>query len=355
MTFDLTSLGWDDGFRSSYARFDRSDQQPARVTRVDRGVCSVLGRDGAGRASIGGGLLAVAANDPVRLPCAGDWVVLRTWPDERTTIEVVLPRRTAVVRASAGAQSVAQVLAANVDTAAVVASVDPEPDLARIERLLALAWESGAEPVVILTKTDLAADPVAIAEQVSDVTPGVPVYPVSAARGTGLEPLLALVAPGRTLGLLGASGCGKSTLVNALAGATVMGTQAIRRADGRGRHTTTYRALVPLPAGGAVLDTPGIRGVGMFDGVAGLEQAFADIDALSRTCRFRDCSHNAEPGCTVAAAVATGELAARRLQSWRKLQREVAYELRRSHARSADQERLRWKRLAAARRGGTRP
>ncbi len=315
----------------------------------------MIGRDGATRASIGGGLLAVAANDPVRLPCAGDWVVVRTWPDERTTIEAVLPRRTAVVRASAGAESVAQVLAANVDTAAVVASVDPEPDLARIERLLALAWDSGAEPVVILAKTDLARNPVAIAEQVSEVTSRVPVHPISAANGTGLEPVRALCTSGRTLGLLGVSGCGKSTLVNALAGAVVMGTQAIRQADGRGRHTTTYRALIPLPGGGAVLDTPGIRGVGMFDGVAGLERTFADIDALARTCRFRDCSHNAEPGCTVVAAVATGELLARRLHSWRKLRTEVAYEVRRSAARSADLERLRWKRLAAVRRGGPRP
>jgi ribosome biogenesis GTPase len=359
MTFDLASLGWDDDFQASYARFDRSDQQPARVTRVDRGVCSVLDRDGAHRASVGGALLAAAASDPLRLPCAGDWVVLRAWPDERTTIEAVLPRRTAIVRASAGAEALAQVLAANVDTAAVVASVDPDLDLGRIERLLALAWESGAQPVIILTKMDLVtnrnADPAAIVEQIAEATPGASVYPVSAARGTGLEPLRPFVASGRTLGLLGASGSGKSTLVNALAGATVMGTQSIRRADGRGRHTTTYRALIPLPGGGAVLDTPGIRAVGLFDGVAGLEQTFADIDNLARTCRFDDCSHDGEPGCAVLAAVESGQLPSRRLRSWRKLQREVAYEMRRHDARVVGQERLRWKRLGAERRGGARP
>lgn len=341
MTFDLSSLGWDEGFQSSYRRFDRHDQQPGRVTRVDRGICSVLGPHGAHRASIGGGLLAAAASDPVRLPCAGDWVVVRTWPDERTTIEAVLPRRTAIVRASAGAAALAQVLAANIDAVGVVASVDPDLDLGRIERLLALAWESGAEPLVILTKLDLvpAGHLATIAEQVAQAAPGVGVYPVSAEDGTGLRSLRPFVAAGRTLGLLGASGSGKSTLVNALAGTVVMGTQAIRRADGRGRHTTTYRALIPLPGGGAVLDTPGIRSVGMFDGVEGLEHAFADIDALGQDCRFANCAHTREPGCAVQAALESGELPSRRLWSWRKLRREVAAEMRRRDARVAGQPR----------------
>jgi ribosome biogenesis GTPase len=337
MTFDLTSLGWDDEFQAAYARFTHRDAmvQPARVTRVDRGVCTVLGADGTHRASIGGGLLAAAAQDPVRLPCAGDWVIVATWPDERLTLEAVLPRRTAVIRASAGAEALAQVLAANIDAAAVVAPVDPEPDLGLIERLLALAWESRARPLIILTKIDLAADPASIVEEVAAIAPGVGVYGVAAARAIGLEPLRPFVAPGRTLGLLGASGAGKSTLVNALAGATIMGTQSIRRADGRGRHTTTYRALVTLPGGGCLLDTPGIRAVGMFDGVAGIEQAFADIDALAQGCRFGDCSHSGEPSCAVAAALASGDLSPRRLRSWRKLQREVAHESHRRDVRLA--------------------
>jgi ribosome biogenesis GTPase / thiamine phosphate phosphatase len=339
MTFDMSSLGWDDAFAASYRRLHRPDHRPARVTRVDRGVCTVVDADGAHRASVGGGLLCLAASDPVRLPCAGDWVVLRSWPDERTTIEAVLPRRTAIVRAGAGAQATAQVLAANVDTAAVVAAVDPEPDLGRIERLLAIAWESGAQPLVILTKVDLAADPQALADEVSRVAPKVEVYGVSAHTGAGVELLRPYVRTGRTLGLLGASGSGKSTLVNALAGATVMGTQAIRRADGRGRHTTTYRALIPLPAGGCVLDTPGVRAVGLFDGVVGLERAFGDIDELARSCRFADCTHTSSPGCAVAAALASGELTPRRMESWRRLQAEIAYELRRSDTRLSADER----------------
>ncbi len=355
MPFDLSSLGWDEQFGSAYVGYDRPDHRVARVTRVDRGVCSVLGVDGARRASVGGGLLAAAAQHPTSLPCAGDWVVLRAWPDERITIEAVLPRRTAIVRASAGKEALSQVLAANVTAAAVVAPVDPEPDLGLVERLLALAWESGAKPLVILTKIDLAADPEIIAEEVREAAPGVDVYAVSASVGTGLAALYPFVAPGLTLGLLGPSGSGKSTLVNALAGATVMGTQEIRRADGRGRHTTTYRALVSLPGGGAVLDTPGIRAVGLFDGTAGLDHAFADIDGLAQECRFGDCTHSGEPGCAVWAAVASGEITPRRMESWQKLQREIAFEMRRHNARLAAEERMRWRRLGARARGTSRP
>jgi ribosome biogenesis GTPase len=339
MTFDLSSLGWDDAFATAYARIDRPDQRPARVARVDRGVCSVLAADGARRASVGGGILAAAAANPVLLPCAGDWVAVRTWPDQRTTIEAVLPRRTAVIRATASGEALGQVLAANLDVAAAVVSVDPEPDLGRTERLLTLAFASQARPVVILTKIDLAPDPDGIIEYVRAAAPGVEVYGVSATTGRGLGTLRPLVAPGCTLGLLGHSGAGKSTLVNALAGATVLGTQQLR-ADGRGRHTTTFRALVPIPSGGAVLDTPGLRAIGLIgDGAAGLGAAFADIDALTRRCRFPDCTHRAEPGCAVLDAVATGELTRRRLDSWRKLQREIADELRRRNARLAAEER----------------
>jgi ribosome biogenesis GTPase len=345
MTFDLSPLGWDDDFAAAYRPYARPDLRPARVTRVDRGVCAVLSEAGPERASVAGGLLNAALHNPVALPCTGDWVVLRDWPDQRTTIEAVLPRRTAVVRSGAGRAAVGQVLAANLDTAAVVEPVDPDPDSGRIERLLALAWASGAAPMVVLTKADLAPDPAAVLAQVAHISAGVPVLAVSSATGFGLDALRPLVAPGRTLGLLGRSGGGKSSLVNALAGATVMGTQEIRRADGRGRHTTTYRALVPIPGGGAVLDTPGLRGVGLRDGAEGLDQAFADVAALAEECAFRDCAHSGEPGCAVAAALAAGELTARRWESWRRLHREIAVETRRSDARLAAEERARWRRV----------
>jgi ribosome biogenesis GTPase len=350
MTFDLTALGWDDDVAAAFRPYARADQRPARVTRVDRGVCAALSAAGPERASVAGGLLNAALGNPVALPCTGDWVVLRDWPDERTTVEAVLPRRTAVVRAGAGRAAVGQVLAANLDTAAVVEPVDPAPDSGRIERLLALAWESGAEPLVVLTKADLAADPEALLAQVARLTAGVPVIAVSSATGLGLDALRPLVAPGRTLGLLGRSGGGKSSLVNALAGATVMGTQEIRRADGRGRHTTTHRALVPIPGGGAVLDTPGLRGVGLRDGASGLDRAFGDVAALAAECAFRDCSHAGEPGCAVAAALASGELTARRWESWRRLHREIATQTRRGDARIAAVERARWRRVQRSHR-----
>jgi ribosome biogenesis GTPase len=260
-------------------------------------------------------------------------VVVRTWPDRRVTVEAVLPRRTQIVRANANDESRGQVLAANVDVAAIVEPMDPEPDLGRVERLLSLAYDSGARPVVLLTKSDLVPRPDLVSEQVADVAPGVDVVPISAETGRNLDVVREFVAPGRTLGLLGASGSGKSTLVNALAGATVMATQQIRRADGRGRHTTTYRSLVPLPGLGSVLDTPGIRAVGVFTG--GVEDTFSDIDEIAAECRFADCGHGGEPDCAVWAAVENGDLSRRRVESWRKLQAELVWRARRRDARAA--------------------
>jgi ribosome biogenesis GTPase / thiamine phosphate phosphatase len=353
MTFDLASLGWDAHFARAYV--PSAVDRPGRVVRVDRGVCTALCTDGPVRASLGGDVLCAASADPARLPCAGDWIVVRTWPDGRVTAEAVLPRRTAIVRRTADKDSTGQVLAANIDTAAIVEPMDPAPDVRRIERLLALAWESGAQPLVVLTKSDRATDPRAVARQIGAVAPGVRVLPVSAHRGDGLALLRPLVAAGRTLALLGPSGAGKSTLVNALAGAAVMATQTIRRADGKGRHTTTYRALIPIPGGGAVLDTPGLRAVGLLDAARGLDAAFADVAELAAGCRFADCAHDGEPGCAVRAALDSGKLAPVRWESWLKLQREVAYESRRRNARLAAAERAKWRRAERAQRArGTR-
>jgi ribosome biogenesis GTPase len=330
MTIDLASLGWDDAFVADFERLASqprgpSELRPARVSRVDRGFCTALAADGPVRASFSGALLAGALSDPAALPCAGDWVIVRAWPDDRLTAEAVLPRRTAIIRAAAGVEPQAQVLATNLDTVAVVEPMDPSPDLARIERLLALAFQSGARPIVVLTKADRAAHPQAVAEQVATASAGAEVFAASATTGKGLKPLKPFVAYGQTLGLLGPSGAGKSSLVNALAGATVMRTKALR-ADGRGRHTTTHRALIPLPGGGTVLDTPGVRLVGLYESAAGLDRAFADIARLAAGCRFRDCRHDREPGCAVRAAIEDGDLPPRRLVSWKKLQREQSLE-----------------------------
>lgn len=339
MTFNLAALGWDADRAAAY--LPRPDHSPGRVARVDQGVCTVLLADGTVRASMAGRMLAAAARDPRQLPCAGDWVVVRHWADQRTTLEEVLPRRTAIVRAGAGRDSGGQVVAANADVVAVVEALDPGPDLARVERLLALAWDCGATPMVVLTKADLVGDPASLVDDIARVAPGVAVVAVSATTGAGMSGLRRLAGPGKTLGLLGPSGAGKSTIVNALAGATVMTARALR-VDGRGRHTTTYRALVPLPGGGAVLDTPGLRKVGLYDS-DGLDRTFADIEELAADCRFRDCRHDAEPGCAVREAVEAGTLPPRRLASLRKLAGEHAASAARRGGRLAGAARAEWR------------
>ena len=344
---DLAFLGWD-AERTTHFTDLAAEHVPARVTRVDRGACDALGADGPMRLTFAGALLSAAAADPVSTPCVGDWVAARTWADGRVTAEAVLPRRTAFVRAAvAPGVSHGQVLATNVDLAVVVEGLHPEPDLGRIERFLALAWESGATPLVVLTKADLVPDAPEVRADVSAAAPGVDVLVVSAETGEGMTELGSYVArPGTcaTLVLLGPSGAGKSTLTNALSGATVMPTRALR-ADGKGRHTTAHRELVMLPGGGIVIDTPGLRSVGLTDVSESLDLVFADIDDLAEQCRFSDCVHETEPGCAVRAALETGELPERRWASYLKLQREARRMAMRHDARLKAEERARWKRL----------
>ncbi len=317
-----------------------------RVVRADRGAVLVLPADGLDadhdpvRLSLDRDGL-VASEDGDRLaPTVGDW--LRTDGDDG--IETLLPRRTALVRDTAGATSRVQALAANIDVVLVVEHLDPDPQLGRVERLLTLAWRSGATPVVVLTKADLVPDPDGMAAEVASVALAVDVHTVSVPTGTGLERLRELLVPGSTLVVVGPSGAGKSTLVNALAGHEVMGTGE-RRSDGRGRHTTTHRELVPLRGGAMLIDTPGIRGVGVVADADALDTTFADVTELAAACRFADCRHTSEPGCAVRAALDSGELPERRFDSWQRLAREAAYQARRSDARLRAEERDRWKKI----------
>ncbi|CAM3467778.1 ribosome small subunit-dependent GTPase A [Stackebrandtia soli] len=343
----LASLGWDAHFSDAYARFNRRGNKPGRISRVDRGVCTVLTERGVTRASLAGRMLGIIAKDPLAMPSVGDWAVIKTWSDERSTIEAILPRRSAIVRSSSGRAAEGQAIAANADSVAVVEALDPDPDPGRIERLMALAHESGATPLLILTKADAVPDAPLLAADLAGALGDVEVHTVSAHTGDGLDALADYLGPGRTLALIGASGAGKSSLVNALAGTSVMVTRALR-ADGRGRHTTSHRALVPVPSGGTILDTPGLRLVGLFDrrpGDAtvpadGLARAFEDLDELAGGCRFRDCRHESEPDCAVLAAVGDGVITARRLENWRKLQREQSFERRRIEARQRNQRRV---------------
>lgn len=329
----LKRIGYDAEVARAAARWTRaSDATVGRVTRVDRGVTSVLTEEGPVRASLGAGLLSRLSQDPTEGPATGDWCIVQAWPDHRVTLERILPRRTAVVRAVAGEQSHGQVLCANVDLAAVVVALHPLPVLAKVERLLALSWESGARPLVILTKADLVADADQVAEDVTAAAPDVEVLVVSTRSGLGVQDLRNRAQGRLTMAMLGASGHGKSSLTNALVGASVLATRAIRD-DGRGRHTSVRRELVPLPDGGAVIDTPGLRGVGLIDAQQGMAHTFADVETFSHACRFRDCAHQSEPGCAVRDAVSRGNLPLRRFESWQHLQRELRWIATRKDAR----------------------
>ena len=349
----LRELGWDDAWRE-LSLACAGTGYPGRVARVDRGVCTVIAESGPVRASFGAAVLDAAATDATAAPCTGDWCLVRTWPDGPVTIEAVLPRRTAVVRAEAASTSLGQVLVANVDVLAVVVGLHPEPSLSRIERLLTLAWESGARPLIVLTKADLVADAAMVAEDVEAATPGVEVVVCSTVTGQGIPRLRELVGPAGTLGLLGASGHGKSSLTNALVGAEVLTTKEIRD-DGKGRHTSVRRELVALPGGGAVIDTPGLRGVGLQDAEAGLAATFPDIEGLASQCRFADCSHRKEPGCAVQAAIEAGQLAQRRLDSWFRLRREAARMAARSDARLRAEQVKKWKKQTIEHRSHKKP
>jgi ribosome biogenesis GTPase len=327
---DLHAIGWDDTYRASLEPYAHCEA--GRVVRVDRGVCTLVTQSGPLRASACGDVLDAMATDATAGPCTGDWCAVRRWSDGASTVEGVLPRRSAIKRAVVGGRSEGQVLAANVDLIGLVVPLLPDPVLGKLERLLALAWESGAAPMVLLTKADLVADAGIVAEDVRAAAPGAKVKCCSVVTGEGIDELRTMLAVGGTLALIGPSGGGKSSLVNALVGADVLTTRAIRE-DGRGRHTSVRRELVTLPAGGAVIDTPGLRGVGLFDAADGIAATFTEIEALVAECRFNDCSHVTEPDCAVQAAVAEGSVSTRRYESWMKLQREMAWMKQRSDAR----------------------
>ncbi|WP_458683063.1 ribosome small subunit-dependent GTPase A [Prescottella equi] len=324
---ELSALGWDETFAAMFAEHAAAGLVPARIVRVDRGRCDTLTASGPVRADSS----ALSGADREQMVCTGDWVALR--PGSQPQVVALLPRRTAIARASSDRTSHRQVLAANVDTVVIAVSLAAPVNAGRIERLLALTFDSGARPVIVLTKADLAEHAGADEAAVAALAPGVDILTTSAATGVGLEQLAATVTG--TAVLLGPSGAGKSSLANALLGRERMDTNEVRAVDGKGRHTTVHRELLALPAGGVLIDTPGLRGIGVQDVADGVEQVFAEIEAYARNCAFGDCEHRSEPGCAVQDAVVTGELDLGRLERYRKLMRESQWAATRGDARQS--------------------
>ena len=323
----LRALGWDDGFAAAFAPFaDRSvpgriilDYQ--KIYRVSIGTGDVLARVR--------GRLRHQADRRDQFPAVGDWVALTPGrgPDDQGTIDALLPRRSRFSRKVAGETTEEQVVAANIDTVFLVTGLDHDFSLRRIERYLTTAWDGGARPVIVLNKADLVDDIAAVVRDVEAVASGAPIHAMSSKTGEGVDALHAYLGFGQTGAFLGSSGVGKSTLVNRLRGDQRQRTAEVRESDSKGRHTTTHRELLELPGGGLLIDTPGMREMQLWEG--SLEDAFADIHALASGCHFRDCRHDTEPRCAVAHAAEHGALDPARLDSFRRLQRELAAQARR--------------------------
>nr|WP_232345259.1 ribosome small subunit-dependent GTPase A [Paenactinomyces guangxiensis] len=314
-----------------------------RVLLEHQRLYRVITRQGEVLASISGKFRyeAIRRTD---YPCVGDWIALVVREQEqRGTIHRVLPRSSRFSRKAAGTGHDEQLVATNVDTVFLVHALNQDFNIRRLERYLVMAWESGASPVIVLNKSDLCDQAEARRAEVETIALGVPIHTISAEKNMGLEELAPYLQSGKTVALLGSSGVGKSTLTNKLTGKKRQMTQSVREQDGKGRHTTTYRELIPLPGGGCIIDTPGMRELQLWDAPDGLNETFGDIDTLAEQCRFNDCTHLREPGCAVQAALTEGKLSRERFDSYCKLQRELAYLTRKENKQSQLAEKALWK------------
>jgi len=317
----LEDLGWNDRFDSLFNAFQNDNFLPARVIRVDRGAVTARTADDTVTAVIAGTLDSASEEGP---PAVGDWVALDPTADT-LVVRAIMPRAGALSRRRPGEADTEQAVAANVDIVFIVESVERGPNPRRIERAVALAWDGGATPVVVVTKTDLCENLPAAMERAREGAPYCDVVPVSAVTGDGVDTLLDHLPRGTTAVLLGPSGVGKSTLTNRLLGEEKLAVSQVRLGDAKGRHTTTHRELVALPGGACLIDTPGIRELGLWLGAEAVGTAFPEIEAAAVECRFRDCRHEAEPGCAVIKAVEEGEIDERRLDSYHRLRREAEH------------------------------
>ena len=343
--FDLIGIGWSRSYADELESLENPDLVAARVAAEHRGGYEVWCEQGRLSASIRG-RLREKASSRLDLPAVGDWVAMLVEPGaDSAVIEHVLSRTSEFVRQAAGRVTEPQVVAANVDTVFLVSTVTGDFNPRRIERYLTPLFESGATPVIVLNKADLSDSPEDFVAELEQSACGVSIHVVSALAKRGLDELARYCGPGRTVVLVGSSGVGKSTLINALIGRDVQVVKEVRAGDERGRHATTHRQMLRLPSGGLMIDTPGIRELQLYGGHEGIQQSFADVEALSNQCTFRDCRHESDTGCAVVEAIESGDLAEDRFQSFLKLQRELAYQVRRTDEAAAREEELKWRRI----------
>ncbi len=340
----LESIGWNDHFTSLFDHSETETIIPGRVIRSSREIFTVLCRAGETQAELPGRFYH--SDEDVLFPAVGDWVALDYQGEDSPGIIVeVLPRQSCFSRKEAGGLTRQQVLAANIDSAFLVMGLDGDFNIRRLERYLTVTWDSGATPVIILNKADVCSDIATPLSEVDSVAPGVPVRLVSALTHAGLKELKPFLGFGVTIALLGSSGVGKSSLINAILARDVLEIGEVRAYDNRGRHTTTHRELIPIPGGGAIIDTPGMRELQLWTDESSLEKSFHDIDEIARACRFNDCSHTSEPGCAIKDAIDSGDIDPDRFRSYLKLRREIRFINTRRDHRARIQERAKWKKI----------
>lgn len=341
----LSSIGWNDFFEEAFSAFQGGSLIPARVALQHRNYYVLYSAIGELRGETTGKMQYMASG-PQDLPAVGDWVVVDPRPEEGgATIVDILPRRTRFSRQAAGRKTEEQIVAANVDSVFIVSGLDNDFNVRRIERYLVLVSESGASPVVLLNKADVCEDPQAARQAVASINPHAPIHILSALNNEGMGVIRDHLRDGSTGALLGSSGVGKTTIINRLLGTDERATAPVREADDRGRHTTSARELIPLPTGGLLIDTPGMRELQLWSAPGAMNEVFDDIEEIAENCRFRDCSHEVEPGCAVREALEQGMLDAGRFESYRKLLRELQYQQRKLDPAAQRKEKERWKKI----------
>lgn len=342
---NLQTFGFNQFFENEFSHYHENQVIVGRVTLEHKHLYRVLTEQGELLCEISGKFV-FHAEKREDYPAVGDWVVVKPSVSEaKGIIQAILPRQSKFSRKAAGATTEEQIVATNVDTVFLVNSLNDDLNLRRIERYLLLAWESGANPVIVLTKADLCSDVLEKVQLVESVALGVPIVVISAVAEMGFDELEAHLKPSKTIALLGSSGVGKSTLSNYLLGVEKQKIQSIRVSDDKGRHTTTNRELILLPNGSLLIDTPGMREVQLWEGGAGMTESFSDIHELQSYCRYRDCKHKGEPGCAVKAAIDEGVLEEERLRSYKKLEKELAYLERKLDKRAQVEEKKKWKKI----------